>query len=164
MSFSKDKKTENASPSVDNFNMLAYGQTYSEARDRLAFLVTTPTGAMLYDLLDFMKRRIDAANNIVDPVYAKVLIAVVQVHQPDIPYLLAKPRQLDLLTGMLASLNTDIVCARTSTSPLALQALESGFPKEMGAIAALIDEAVGGRKSPSMAFRGRAARNPMQPR
>jgi len=164
MGFSKDKKPPGGSPSVDNFNMLAYGQTYSEVRDRLAFLVTTPTGAMLYDLLDFMKRRIDAESNIVDPVYAKVLIAVGQVHKPDIPYLLAKPRQLDLLTGMLASLNTDIICARTSTSPIALQALEAGFPKEMGAIAAVIDEAVGGRKSPTMAFRGRAARNPMQPR
>lgn len=164
MGFSKDKKPPGISASVDNFNMLAYGQTYSEASGRLAFLVTTPTGAMLYDLLNFMKLRIDAANNIVDPVYAKVLLAVWQVHQPDIPYLLAKPRQLDLLTGMLASLNTDIVCARTSTSPHALQALEAGFPKEMGAIAALIDEAVGGRKSPAMAFRGRAARNPMQPR
>jgi len=161
---SKDGGRTVGSPSVENFNLLAYGQTYGEARERLAFLVTTESGAMLYDLLSYIRQRVDAASNIVDPVYAKVLIAVGQVHQPDIPYLIDKPRQLDRLTGMLASLNTDIVCARTSTSPIALRALETGFPMEMGAIAALIDEAVGGRRSPAMSFRGRAARNPMQPR
>lgn len=164
MDFSQVKEgTIGASPAED-FNSIAYGQTYGEALKRLAFLVTTESGAMLYDLLSFMKQRIEAANNIVDPVYVKVLIAIGQVHRPDIAYLIDKPRQLDRLTGMLASLNTDIVCARTSTSPIALRALEMGFPLEMGAIAAVIDEAVGGRRSSTLAFRGRAARNPMQPR
>lgn len=161
---SKDGGGTVGSPSVENFNLLAYGQTYGEALTRLAFLVTTESGAMLHDLLSFIRQRIDAASTIVDPVYAKVLIAVGQVHRPDIPYLIDKPRQLDLLTGMLASLNTDIVCARASTSPIAIRALETGFPVEMGAIAALIDEAAGGRRSPAMSFRGRVARNPMQPR
>lgn len=164
MGFSKDKLPPSGSASVDKINMLAYGQTYGEAVKLLAFLVTTESGAMLYDLLSFMKQRIEAANNIVDPVYVKVLIAIGQVHRPDIAYLIDKPRQLDRLSGMLASLNTDIVCARTSTSPIALRALEMGFPMEMGAIAALIDEAVGGRRSSALALRGRAARNPMQPR
>jgi len=156
-----DKKTTGT---VDSFNQLAYGLKLEDAVSRLGFLVTTDTGLLFYDLLAFMKARIEGNGNHVEPVYAKVLIAVEQVRRTDIPYLLLKPQKVAYLTGLLASLNTDIVCARSAASPVALRALEDGFPVEMGCIAALIDEAIGARKSPGVAFPARGgSRRPMQP-
>lgn len=150
--------------SVDTFNQLAYGLKLEDAVTRLGFLVTTQTGLLFYDLLAFMRARIEGNGNHVEPVYAKVLIAVEQVRHTNIPYLLLKPQKVAYLTGLLASLNTDIVCARTSTSPVALRALEDGFPVEMGQVASLIDEAVGVRRTPSVSFPTRGgSRKPMQP-
>lgn len=145
MSFNKVNKGSCTSNTVDNFNLLAYGLTPFDAVARLGFLVTTETGAMFYDLLSFIKARIEDNGNHVLPVFAKVLIAVEQVHSPDIPYLVLKPHRVEHLAGLLASLNTEIVCARGSTSPIALRAVETGFPQEMGEIAAVIDDAIGKR-------------------
>jgi hypothetical protein len=47
-----------------------------------------------------------------------------------------------MLTGMLASLNTDTWTARSATCPDALLRHERGYPQEMGAIAAFIDKAL----------------------
>ena len=163
MSFSKVNDSK-AAGTVENFNRLAYGLKLEDAVTRLGFLVTTETGLLFYDLLAFLKARIEGNGNHVEPVHAKVLIAVEQVRSTDIPYLLLKPQKVIYMTGLLASLNTDIVCARTSTSPVALRALEDGFPVEMGQIAALIDEAVGARRTPCVAFPARGgSRKPIQP-
>ena len=59
-----------------------------------------------------------------------------------IPRLLREPEHMRVLEGMLASLNTDIWTARTATCPTALMRHERGYPEEMGAIAAFIDEAL----------------------
>lgn len=110
-------------------------------------MVTTETGAMFHDLLFFICSRIEGNRNHVDPVYAKVLIAVEQVHTPGIACLLFQPQRLHHLAGLLASLNTEIVCARGSTDPITLRTIEAGFPKEMAEIASVIDDAVGTRGS-----------------
>jgi hypothetical protein len=163
MGFSKGLDTK-GTKTVKNFNRLAYGLKLEDAVTRLGFLVASDTGLMFYDLLAFMKARIEGNGNHVEPVYAKVLIAIEQVRHTDIPYLLLKPQRVAYLTGLLASLNTDIVCARSTTSPVALRALETGFPVEMGRIAAVIDEAVGARRSTSGSFPARGgSRKPMQP-
>jgi hypothetical protein len=139
------KRTAEADVS-DRFNFLAYRQTYTDAVARIGLLMTTETGAMAYDLLTFMKARLDLGGNAVDPVDAKVLIAVEQVHRPSIPYLLGKPRLLDVLTGMVYSLNSDVWQASPATNPVALLAQEPGrFAREMDEIAAFIDEAIGSR-------------------
>ena len=93
----------------------------------------------------------------------QVLIAVEQVHRPDIPYLLFKPRRMEYLAGLLASLNTDIACARGSTSSIALRAIETGFPKEMGEIAAVIDDAIGKRDSSGRPFLKVAGKRSVRP-
>lgn len=163
MGHSKDIDTKRNGPTKE-FNHIAYGLKLEDAVARLGFLVTTDTGLMFYDLLAFMRVRIESNGNYVEPVHAKVLIAVEQVRHTDIPYLLLKPQRVAYLTGLLASLNTDIVCARSATSPVALRALETGFPVEMGRIAAVIDEAVGARRSTSGSFPARGgSRKPMQP-
>jgi hypothetical protein len=142
-----NRGSRNTGNTVDNFNRIAYGLTPFDAVARLGFLVATETGAMFYDLLSFIRARIEGNGNHVHPTYAKVLIAVEQVHRTDIPYLMFKPRCVEHLTGLLASLNTEIVCARGSTSPIALRVMEAGFPQEMGEIAAVIDDAIGRRGS-----------------
>ena len=86
-----------------------------------------------------------------------------QVHRPDIPYLIVKPQRLQHLTGLLASLNTEIICARSSTSSAALRVIEAGFPLEMGEIAAVIDDAAGKRGIPDGSFVNATGKRGLKP-
>jgi len=169
MKSNRNSKELRGSNTIRNFNLLAYGLTPFDAVARIGVLTTTATGAMFYDALAFMRTRIERAGGHVDPVYAKVLIAIEQVHRPDIPDLLQTPRRIEYLTGLLASINTDITWARGSTDPAVRCAMEAGFPKEMSRIAAVIDEAIGARESSGRSFltsksRRGAKPGPMQAR
>jgi len=84
----------------------------------------------------------------VEATHPRVLLGVEQVEETTIRHLLEEPKQMLVLTGMLASLNTDIWMARTATCPDALLRHARGYPQEMGAIAAFIDQALDLRPRP----------------
>lgn len=141
MGKSKDRQSKAAM--ADDFNRLAGEQDFSDAVERIGAIRETITGLMLFDLLQYMEERINEQLSTVSAMHAKVLLAIEQVEEPNIPYLVLRPEKLLVLTGMLSSLNTDIMLARTSTCPDALRRHEIGYPQEMGVIAAQIDEALG---------------------
>lgn len=72
----------------------------------------------------------------------RVILGVEQVEKTTIMHFREEPKQMLMLTGMLASLNTDIWLARSATCPNALLPHERGYPQEMGAITAFIDKAL----------------------
>ncbi|MBM1281483.1 hypothetical protein JQU41_22440 [Ponticoccus sp. SC6-36] len=117
-------------------------QTRDDLIDRIAMLNGTDTGLMFYDLLGFLDGRIRDRKKPVDPMHPRVLLGMEQVEDTTIRRLLEEPKQMLVLTGLLASLNTDIWMARSATCADALLRHERGYPQEMGAIAAFIDEAL----------------------
>lgn len=93
--------------------------------------------------MGFLQARITPSSGEIKPAHARVILGVEQVKQTTIHYFLREPSQMDMLAGMLASLNTDIWMARSTTCPDALLRYERGYPEEMSAIAAFIDKALG---------------------
>ena len=140
MGFSKGKGGRNELR--EQFNRLVNNQTRDDLMDRIAMLNGTDTGLMFYDLLGFLDGRIRDRKKPVDPMHPRVLLGMEQVEDTTIRRLLEEPKQMLVLTGLLASLNTDIWMARSATCADALLRHERGYPQEMGAIAAFIDEAL----------------------
>lgn len=140
MGFSKGKGGRNELR--EQFNRLVNNQTRDDLMDRIAMLNGTDTGLMFYDLLGFLDGRIRDRKKPVDPMHPRVLLGMEQVEDTTIRRLLEEPKQMLVLTGLLASLNTDIWMARSATCADALLRHERGYPQEMGAIATFIDEAL----------------------
>ncbi|MBM1222961.1 hypothetical protein JQU17_22375 [Ponticoccus sp. SC2-23] len=140
MGFSKGRGGRNELR--EQFNRLVNDQTRDDLIDRIAMLNGTDTGLMFYDLLGFLDGRIRDRKKPVDPMHPRVLLGMEQVEDTTIRRLLEEPKQMLVLTGLLASLNTDIWMARSATCADALLRHERGYPQEMGAIAAFIDEAL----------------------
>jgi hypothetical protein len=140
MGFSKGRGGRNELR--EQFNRLVNDQTRDDLMDRIAMLNGTDTGLMFYDLIGFLEGRIRDRKKPVDPTHPRVLLGMEQVEDTTIKRLLEEPKQMLVLTGLLASLNTDIWMARSATCADALLRHERGYPQEMGAIAAFIDEAL----------------------
>lgn len=140
MGFSKGKEGEK--DLREQFNRLVNDQTRDDLMDRIAMLNRTDTGLMFHDLLGFLDSRVRDRAKIVETTHPRVLLGVEQVEETTIRHLLEEPKQMLVLTGMLASLNTDIWMARSATCADALLRHERGYPQEMGAIATFIDEAL----------------------
>lgn len=146
MRFSK-VTAKGAKPTIQHFNFLAHGQSYPDMIARFEALKETDTAAMFHDLLELLRHHVERRENAVSTVHSKVLLGIEQVEKPTIPLLLAIPTKVDMLTGMLADLNTEVVLGRTATSAVALRRHERGYPVEMGKIATFIDETLGLRKT-----------------
>ena len=140
MGFSKGRRDR--TELREQFNRLVNDQTRDGMMDRIAMLNGTDTGLMFYDLLGFLDGRIRDRKKPVDPMHPRVLLGMEQVEDTTIRRLLEEPKQMLVLMGLLASLNTDIWMARSATCADALLRHERGYPQEMGAIAAFIDEAL----------------------
>ena len=140
MGFSKGRRDR--TELREQFNRLVNDQTRDGMMDRIAMLNGTDTGLMFYDLIGFLEGRIRDRKKPVDPTHPRVLLGMEQVEDTTIKRLLEEPKQMLVLTGLLASLNTDIWMARSATCADALLRHERGYPQEMGAIAAFIDEAL----------------------
>lgn len=126
----------------EQFNRLVNDQTRDDLIDRITMLNRTDTGLMFYDLLGFLDGRIRDRKKPVEATHPRVLLGIEQVEETTIRHLLEEPKQMLVLTGMLASLNTDIWMASSATCADALLRHERGYPQEMGAIAAFIDQAL----------------------
>lgn len=126
----------------EQFNRLVNDQTRDDLLDRITALYGTEAGLMFHDLLGFLDGRVRDRAKPVEATHPRVLLGVEQVEETTIRHLLEEPKQMLVLTGMLASLNTDIWMARTATCPDALLRHARGYPQEMGEIAAFIDQAL----------------------
>lgn len=140
MGFSKDKGIRR--DLREHFNKLVHHQTRDDLLARVEALRGTATGLMFSDLLTFLHGRISERKQGAEATHPHVILGVEQVEETTIRRFLDEPRDMMALTGMLASLNTDIWTARSATCPDALLRYERGYPEEMGAIAAFIDEAL----------------------
>jgi len=152
-SFSKNKGT--GRDLREHFNKLVYEQTRDDLLARLEVSQGTATGLMFGELLSFLHGRISERKTGAEAAQPHVILSVEQMEMPTIPRLLREPEDMRVLEGMLASLNTDIWTASTATCPVALLRHERGYPEEMGAIAAFIDEALD--LPPRAAWIGRSA-------
>lgn len=126
----------------ERFNKLVNEQTRDDLLDRIEALHRTDTELMFFDLLGYLSGRIRKNRSYVEAAHPRVILGVEQVEKTTITHFLEEPKQMLMLTGMLASLNTDIWTARSATCPEALLRHERGYPEEMGAIAAFIDKAL----------------------
>lgn len=150
----------------EQFNRLVNDQTRDDLIDRITALYGTEAGLMFHDLLGFLDGRVRERAKPVDAAHPRVLLGMEQVEETTIRHLLEEPKQMLVLTGMLASLNTDIWMAQSATCPDVLLRDERGYPQEMGAIAAFIDQALDlpqhrpqngvGRGTPQGALRDRS--------
>jgi hypothetical protein len=147
----------------EQFNRLVNDQTRDDLLDRIAELGTTETGQMFFDLMAFLKVRISPSNGEIETTHARVILGIEQVERTTIPYLVREPAQMHVLAGMLASLNTDIWMARSSTCRDALLRHERGYPQEVGAIAAFIDKALGLDKRRARIRKGAPNGAPLSP-
>jgi hypothetical protein len=142
----------------DQFNRLVNAQTRDDLLGRIAALQGTESGLMFFDLLGYLRGRIRQDRRYVTAAHPRVILGIEQVETTTIRHLLEEPKQMLVLTGMLASLNTDIWMAQSATCPDALLRHERGYPQEMGEIAAFIDEALDLR-TPSAQIRGSTPRS-----
>jgi len=126
----------------EHFNKLVNEQTRDDLLDRIEALHGTDTALMFFDLLGYLHGRLRQNGGYVEAAHPRVILGVEQVEKTTITHFLEEPKQMLMLTGMLASLNTDIWTARSATCPDALLRDERGYPQEMGAIAAFIDKAL----------------------
>ena len=140
MGFSKEKGCKR--DLREHFNKLVNEQTRDDLLDRIEALHGTDTALMFFDLLGYLHGQLRQNGGYVEAAHPRVILGVEQVEKTTITHFLEEPKQMLMLTGMLASLNTDIWTARSATCPDALLRHERGYPQEMGAIAAFIDKAL----------------------
>lgn len=126
----------------EHFNKLVNEQTRGDLLDRIEALHGTDTELMFCDLLGYLHGRIKQNRSYVEAAHPRVILGVEQVEETTIRHFLEKPHKMLMLAGMLSSLNTDIWIVRSATCQDALLNHERGYPQEMGAIAAFIENAL----------------------
>lgn len=92
----------------DQFNRLVNAQTRDDLLSQIAALQDTESGLMFFDLLGYLRGRIRQDRRYVTAAHPRVILGIQQVDTTTNRHLLEEPKQMLVLTGMLASLNTDI--------------------------------------------------------